>query len=196
VRIFLLARHGESLFNIAGVVNADPARDRGLSESGQAEARTLGDQIAGLEIDVAVTSRFPRAQETAAIALSGRDVPQVVLADLDDVRIGELEGKPVAEYRSWKRAHLRSDPFPGGEALDDAAARYARAYRALLARPEATVFVVCHEIPVRYAVNAARGSSQLDAPVHDVRNAVPYLFGERQLERTAARIEELAVSPA
>ena len=196
MRIFLLSRHGESLFNVAGVVNADPSLDRGLSGTGQAEAKTLGDQISGLDIDLAITSEFPRAQETAAIALAGRDVPRIVWADLNDVRIGELEGKTLADYRTWKRAHPRSDRFPGGESLDDAATRYARAYHALLARPEQTIFVVCHEIPIRYAVNAARGSAQLDAPVHDVQNAVPYLLGERQLEASVAGIERLAVTHA
>jgi broad specificity phosphatase PhoE len=194
VRIFLLARHGESLFNVAGVVNADPALDRGLSDAGRAAAHTLGEQIAGIRIDVAVTSRFPRAQETAAIALTGRDVPHEVLGDLDDVRVGDLEGKTLADYRAWKRAHDRSDRFPGGESLDDAAARYVRAYRALLARPERTVFVVCHEIPVRYAVNAAAGSPHLDAPAHDIRNAAPYIFGERELETAACHMEQLSVT--
>lgn len=194
MRIFLLARHGESLFNVAGVVNADPSLDRGLSAHGEAEAKMLADQISGLDIDLAITSEFPRTQETAAIALAGRHVPRLVWADLDDVRIGDLEGKTLDDYRTWKRAHLRSDAFPGGESLDDAAARYARAYRALLARPEQTIFVVCHEIPIRYAVNAAQGSTQLDAPVHDIENAAPYLLGERQLAASVAGIERLAVT--
>lgn len=196
MRIFLLARHGESLFNLAGVVNADPSLDRGLSEVGREEARALGAQVDGLAIDLLVTSRFPRAQETGAIALEGRAVPHVVLPDLDDVRIGELEGKTLADYRAWKRGRARSDPFPGGESLDDAASRYAGAYRDVLARTERTILVVCHEIPVRYAVNGAAGSTNLDAPVHDIRNAVPYLFDERGLQTAADRIEQLALSPA
>jgi broad specificity phosphatase PhoE len=194
MRIFLLARHGESLFNVAGVVNADPALDRGLSETGQAEAQGLGTQIAGLEIDLLVTSRFPRAQETGTIALGGRHVPHVVLAALDDVRVGDLEGKTISEYRAWKHGRARSEPFPGGESLDGAAARYADAYRALIARPEQAILVVCHEIPVRYGVNAAAGSSDLDRPVHDIRNAVPYLFDERALIAAADGIERLALS--
>jgi hypothetical protein len=51
--------------------------------------------------------------------------------------------------------------------------------------------VVCHEIPLRYALNAAAGSDDLDAPTHDVANATPYLFDESSLERAAARIEAL-----
>jgi 2,3-bisphosphoglycerate-dependent phosphoglycerate mutase len=190
----MLARHGESLLNVEGVVNADPARDRGLSPRGEDEARELGRQIAALEIELVVTSRFPRAEQTAAIALASRDVPHVVVSDLDDVRVGDLEGRTIPEYRAWKRGRPRNEPFPGGESLDAAAARYAAAYRSLLDRPEQSLLVVCHEIPVRYAVNAAAGSDSLDAPLHDVPNAVPYLFGEAQLAAAAVRIARLSAT--
>jgi probable phosphoglycerate mutase len=190
----MLARHGESLLNVEGVVNADPARDRGLSPRGEDEARELGRQIAALEIEVVVTSRFPRAEQTAAIALASRDVPHLVVSDLDDVRVGDLEGRTIPEYRAWKRGRPRSEAFPGGESLDAAAARYAAAYRSLLDRPEQSILVVCHEIPVRYAVNAAAGSDSLDAPLHDVPNAVPYLFGEAPLAAAAARIARLSAT--
>ena len=76
----------------------------------------------------------------------------------------------------------------------DAALRYARGFRALLARPEERVLVVCHEIPLRYALNAAGGSDDLDGPVHELRNATPYLFDETALERAAQQIERLASS--
>jgi broad specificity phosphatase PhoE len=98
----------------------------------------------------------------------------------------------IDEYRAWKRAHTRKDPFPGGESLDDAARRYARAFERLLERAERTVLVVCHEIPVRYALNAAGGSDELDGPEHAIPNATPYLFDETALTRAAARIDLLA----
>jgi hypothetical protein len=53
------------------------------------------------------------------------------------------------------------------------------------------VLVVCHEIPIRYALNAAGGSDSLDGPVHDIPNAVPYCFDEDALERAAVGIERL-----
>jgi broad specificity phosphatase PhoE len=194
VRLFLLTRHGESLLNVAGLVNADPGRDQGLSPLGEEEARDLARQLAGVPIDLVVTSRFPRAHQTATLALGGRDAPSLEMPDLDDVRVGELEGRTLAEYRAWKRGRPRSDRFPGGESLDDAAARYAEAYRALVMRSERIVLVVCHEIPVRYAINAAAGSDDLDRPVHDVRNAVPYLFDEVALAAAAEGIARLSLT--
>jgi broad specificity phosphatase PhoE len=194
VRLLLLARHGQSLFNVAGVVNGDPALDRGLSEPGRAAARSLGLQLAGIPIDLCVTSRFPRAQETARLALGDeRDfVPTLVDEGLDDVKIGDLEGNTLAEYHAWKHAHVRADRFPGGESLDEAAARYAAAFERLAARREETILCVCHEIPVRYAVNGAAGSADPDAPFHDVANATPYLFDERSLLRAVDSLRKPA----
>jgi broad specificity phosphatase PhoE len=194
VRLLLLARHGQSLFNVDSVVNGDPSRDHGLSELGVTEATSLAAQLAPLEIDLCVTSRFLRAQETARIALGDRAdrVPHEIDGELDDIRIGSLEGQTIAEYRAWKRGRTRNDPFPDGESLNDAARRYASAFERLAGRDEAVVLCLCHEIPVRYAVNAAAGSNTLDGPLHDVANATPYLFDAAGIERAVSRLRELA----
>lgn len=193
MQTLLLARHGQSLFNIDGVVNGDPALDRGLSPLGVQEAEHLGLQLAGVAVDLCVTSEFPRAKETARLALAERadETATLVDADLNDVRIGELEGESLDTYRSWKRAHPPGTPFPGGETLDAAARRYADALERLLARPEQTILCVCHEIPVRYAVNAALGSDELDGPLHDVANAALYLFDADGARRSVGRLREL-----
>lgn len=190
VRLLLLARHGQSLFNVSGVVNGDPALDQGLSDAGKAAAAALGVELAAVPIDLCVTSRFPRAQETARLALAARadSVEHHVDPDLDDIRIGELEGRTLADYREWKHAHTRADRFPGGESLDDAATRYAAAFARLAARTEDTILCVCHEIPVRYAINAAAGSPDPDRPFHDVPNATPFLFDADSLRRAAAAL--------
>jgi broad specificity phosphatase PhoE len=191
MRVFMLARHGQSLFNVDRIVNGDPLRDRGLSEQGIEEAEMLGRQIAAIAIDLLVVSPFPRAVQTANIALAARDVAHLEDDELGDVRIGDLEGKTLDEYRA-SRPH--NDPtlrFPNGESLNEAARRYAHALERLLAREEAVTLVVCHEIPVRYAVNAAAGSDDLNGPVHNVANATPYLFDEEGLRRAVDHIHEL-----
>jgi alpha-ribazole phosphatase len=191
VRLLLLARHGQSLFNVDRIVNGDPARDRGLSAQGIEEAGALAQQLAGVRIDLCVVSRFPRAQETARLALGDTravELPRVVDGDLDDIRLGELEGRTLADYRTWKHGRSRDEPFPGGESLNDAARRYADAYERILGRDEETVLCICHEIPVRYAINMASGSEQFDAPLHDVRNATPYVFDVAGLQRAVERL--------
>jgi broad specificity phosphatase PhoE len=188
VRLFVLVRHGQSELNASQRVNGDPSVPVALTEQGREEARALGFQVAAIDLELCVHTRFGRTRETAEIALVERQVPLVVEPLLDDIGVGELEGRTIEDYRAWKREHTRADPFPGGESLDDAAGRYALGFERLLARGERRILVVCHEIPVRYAVNAAIGSDHLDAPAHEIRNCVPYLFDERGLERAAAGI--------
>jgi len=192
MRLFLVARHGQSLFNVDKIVNGDPTLDRGLSERGIAEAERLAGQLAALPLELVAVSPFPRAIQTANIALDGREVPHLVDDDLGDVRIGELEGESLDAYRAAPAHANRKERFPGGETLDEAALRYADAFGRLLARTEDVILVVCHEIPVRYLVNAATGSTELNGPLQYVANADPYLFDDASLNRAVRRIRELA----
>jgi broad specificity phosphatase PhoE len=192
VRIFVLSRHGQSTLNVENKVNGDPTADVPLTADGRVAATKLGEQVAHLPLDLGVHTRFARTRETIEIALARRGVPTLEEPLLDDIDIGDLEGCSLDDYRAWKHAHTRSDSFPGGESLDDAARRYARAFRALLARPEQRILVVCHEIPVRYVVNAGTGSDELDGPLHYVANAAPYVFDDTTLRRAVERIRELA----
>ena len=190
-RLFVVTRHAHSTLNVEGRINGDPGVPVPLTPEGREEAARLGHQLAELPLDLCVHTRFPRTLETARCILGGRQVPLLEEPLLDDIDVGDLEGRAVADYRAWKTAHARADSFPGGESLDDAARRYAQAFHRLLARGERTTLVVCHEIPIRYALNGAAGSGDLDAPEHLIPNATPYLFDESSLARAAERIDAL-----
>lgn len=186
--LFFLCRHAESTLNLERRVNGDPSKPVDLTQRGIEEARLLGIQLANVPLELCVHTQFERTRRTAEIALDGRDVPLVEEPLLDDIKVGELEGLTLDDYRRWKAEHTRSDRFPGGESLDEAAERYAAAYRRVLERSERSVLVVCHEIPVRYALNAAAGSDDLDGPVRDIPNTTPFLFTHESLARAAERI--------
>jgi probable phosphoglycerate mutase len=192
VQLYVIARHGESTLNFENRVNGDPSVPVRLTDKGREESRLLGQQIAHIPIELCLHTRFPRTRETAEIALAGREIPFEEDAALDDIYLGELEGKTLDEYRAWKREHTRHDRFPGGESLDDAARRYATAFEQVLKRPESSILVVTHEIPLRYAINAAAGSDDLDGPAHQLANATPYLFDENALTHAIAEIRRLA----
>jgi len=191
VQLYVLARHGESTLNLENRINGDPSVTVELTKKGREESRLLGEQVRHVPLELCVHSRFQRTRETAEIAVGAREVRWVEEPLLDDIDIGELEGQTLDEYRTWKRKHTRRDRFPGGESLDEAARRYAQAYRKLLDRPERSILVVTHEIPVRYAINAADGSGDLDGPAHQLANATPYLLDEAALARAVEQIERL-----
>jgi 2,3-bisphosphoglycerate-dependent phosphoglycerate mutase len=191
VPLYVITRHGETTLNHEQRINGDPAVPVPLTEQGREEARLLGRQVAHIPVELCVHSRFPRTRETAEIALEGREVPFVELAALDDIDVGELEGQTIEQYRAWKHEHTHGDAFPGGESLLDAARRYADAFESVLQRPESHILVVTHEIPLRYAINAADGSDDLDGPTHQLANATPYLFDEHALRRAVEGIRLL-----
>jgi probable phosphoglycerate mutase len=192
VQLLIAARHAHSTLNREHRINGDPTVDVDLTEQGEDEARRLGLQLAGVNVGLCVHTRFPRTRRTAELALADRGIPLVVEPLFDDIDVGELEGQTIEDYRAWKRRHTRADRFPGGESLDEAARRYARGYRRLLERGEETIAIVYHEIPLRYALNAAAGSDDLDAPVRALPNATPFLLDGETVRRAVERIERLA----
>jgi broad specificity phosphatase PhoE len=192
MRLFVFARHAESAVNAAGLLSSDPSRPIGLTPRGREQARQLGAQLAQLHIDLAVTTRFLRTQETAALALRGRAIPRRVEPDLDEVRAGIFDGKPISTYWAWKEQHARGERFPLGESLDDAIRRYADAVRRLLARAETVTLIVGHELAIRYIAGAASGADPLGRSELTIANAVPYLFDEKALRTAVDHLDALA----
>lgn len=191
----ILARHGESERSVEGLTNGDPSVHVGLTATGREEARRLGLQLRDEPIDLCATSEFERARETADLALAGRDVPRLVLADLNDIRFGEFEGRLLADYRVWAHSHGPEDLCPGGgESRVQTVARYVRAFRELLARPEATVLVVAHGLPVRYALDAVerRGPA---VKIEQIPYAEPFRLSAAELRRAVEHLESWLLRP-
>ena len=191
----ILARHGESERSVDGLTNGDPAVGVALTATGREEARRLGRELAEDAIELCVTSEFERARETADLALEGRDVPRLVLDELNDIRFGEFEGRPLTDYRAWAHAHGPEDVCPGGESRAETVARYVRGYRTLLARPEATVLVVAHGLPVRYVLDALEGRNPA-AAVAQVPYAEPFRLTATELAAAVGRLESWLTDPA
>jgi probable phosphoglycerate mutase len=192
----LLARHGESEYSLKGLMNGDPRTAVRLTDEGRAQARLLGEKLRGTPIDLCATSEFERTIETADIALSGRDVSRLVLRDLNDIRVGDYEGKTLKEYREWAHAQTPTALPPGGDESRAAAVeRYTRAFRELAARPEATILVVAHGLPIRYVVNAAR--AEMPAPiVEQIEYATAYRLSHEQLVDAVERLGAWCARPS
>ena len=135
---------------------------------------------------------FSRTRETAEIALAGRDVPFEEEPLLDDIDVGELEGKTLDDYRAWKREHTRRDAFPGGESLDDAARRYAAGLPQLLERPE-TGGSSSSRTRSRCATRSTRPTARTTSTARRTssRTRRRYLFDEAALTRAVEGIERL-----
>jgi broad specificity phosphatase PhoE len=194
-RLFVIARHAESTANAARDVSSDPSRPVALTDLGREEAGRLAAQVANLEIDLAVCTRFLRTRQTLEIALAGRPVPTMVEPGLDEIDSGDLDGAPIERYWAWKRDHGLHERFPDGESLADALRRYADAVRRLAARTEPVTLVVTHEFALRHIV-AAAATDALSAHDVDVANAVLDLLDALALERAAGALDAAAAAPA
>ncbi|HEV2713252.1 MAG TPA: histidine phosphatase family protein [Gaiellaceae bacterium] len=191
----LFVRHGESEFSVRALVNGDPAVHCGLTELGRRQARQLGERLAGEPIGLCVVTEFLRTHETADLVLGDRQIPRLVVPELNDPFYGEFEGRPLADYRRWAAAHTPSDmPEGGGESRVAIASRYARGFRILLGRAEATLLVVCHSLPIAYAVASADGRGPR-ARMPLVTYAEPHVLSGDQLERAAEGLDAWTRNP-
>ena len=77
MRTLLLVRHGHAQSNVEDVVSSRPP-GKGLSELGVEEAMRLRERLAGVHVDLGVATRLVRTQETLAIGLGERDVPEYI----------------------------------------------------------------------------------------------------------------------
>jgi broad specificity phosphatase PhoE len=197
VERLILARHGESDYSARGLVNGDPSVLVGLTDVGEEQARALGRALAGEPLDLCITSVLQRTRATAALALLGRDVPVEAWAELNDPRAGHFEGLQLDEYRVWAWAIGSQEAGPGGgESRLEAVSRYGRAFRALLARPEATVLAVGHALPIAYVLSALEGrppAPRIDRPV---AYAHPYRLAAADLRRALGVIEAWREAPS
>jgi broad specificity phosphatase PhoE len=192
----ILARHGESEYSVRGAINGDVAVPVALTDVGRKQARRLGELIRDDPIDLCVTSEFGRVIETADVALAGRDVPRLVLPELNDILVGEWEGKPLTDYRVWARSNgPEAVTDGGGESRAATVRRYVRAFRTLLERPERVVLVVAHGLPIRYLLNAAADNDP--SPIVDqVDYATPYRLSVDEVVRAVERLERWCAAPA
>jgi broad specificity phosphatase PhoE len=195
MRTAILTRHGETEFSVRGAVNGDPAGACPLTAEGISQARRLGRMLAGDPIDLCVTSEFPRAIETADVALIGRDVPRLVLPELNDPRPGAFEGRALVDYRQWARSAPSDEVPPGdGESRVELVGRYARGYRRILELPEPVVLVVGHSLATAYVLEALQGRDPAPA-IPLVPYAEPHYVEADELEQAIARLETWSLAP-
>ena len=190
----IVVRHAEAESNV-GETTSGVAPGGALSPAGLEQARALGRALAEEQIDLCAVSEFRRTQETADVALEGRDVPRLVLPELNEIGFGRFEAGLLADYRTWAWEAPADELCPGGgESRGAAAARYARAFSLLLDRTEATILAVTHAVPIRYLVRAAEGVPPL-ARVEAVPHAEPLVVDASAVRRATVLLERWSVRP-
>ena len=148
-----VVRHAETILGERDIVNGDPTVENPLTERGRAQARELASRLQGEKFGLCVTTEFQRTHETADLVLHGRDVPRLVVAELNDPRQGDFEGKDFEGYARWMDESTIDEPIPGGgESQLECVKRYSRGWRTVATKSEIGVLVVAHAFPISVAL--------------------------------------------
>jgi probable phosphoglycerate mutase len=191
----LFVRHGESEFSAKALVNGDPRVACGLTDLGRQQAEQLGERLMSEPIELCVVTEFPRTHETADLVLGKRRIPRLVVADLNDPFYGSFEGGPLAAYRAWAATHGPKDAPPGGgETRVAIATRYVRGFTTIVERPEGSILVVCHSLPIAFALAAADGRGPR-AKMPLITPAEPHILYADQLRQAVKRLEAWTRNP-
>ena len=142
-----LARHGQTDWNLEKRLQG--STDNPLNETGRAQARQLGDKLAGIRFAAIYHSSLARAGETAALARPGQAGKP--LAALAERSFGKFEGmyedgrdaELSAEFKA--RSGNLEDSLDGGESVVSQARRVALAVDQIRAsQPQGSVLIVSH----------------------------------------------------
>jgi probable phosphoglycerate mutase len=195
LRRAFFARHGESEYSVRGLLNGDVAVSVGLTAAGVEQALRLGRALRSVPFDLCVTTELERVRLTADLALAERSVPRLVVPELNDPLYGPFEGAGIDEYRAWAAGAPSSEsPGDGGESRFAIVERYARGFRTLLDRPEETLLVVAHSLPISYLL-AALEEAAPGARMPLVDYATAYEASAAALEAATAVLERWLAAP-
>jgi probable phosphoglycerate mutase len=141
-----LVRHGETEWSRAGKHTS--RTDMPLTETGQRQARALGQRLAGCSFALVLTSPMSRARETCRLAGYG-DVAQVT-DDLHEWNYGIYEGRSTPEIRKEQPGwSIWTTAVTGGESLEQVGERVLRVVdRAVAAEGDVALFAHAHVLRI------------------------------------------------
>lgn len=150
-----LIRHGETAANRDGIgLGRD---DPPLTEKGIQQASALGSSLARAPIGRILVSPLRRTVRTAELVAGERSIPLERRSELVELDVGVTEGLPFSEIRErfgdflakWQGDECASVPMPGGESLDDVAARVAPVIAEARAWEGDALAIVSHNFVLR-----------------------------------------------
>jgi broad specificity phosphatase PhoE len=194
VNELVLVRHALAASNHDGTASCS-APGEGLTPAGREQARRLGRDLEREAFDLGVATELRRTQETLDLALDGREIPRLVVPELNEINFGSFDGGPLVEYRAWAGSSPPSLEAPGGgESRAQAAARFARGLHVLLDRPERRLLAVGHALAIRYIIDASQGLAP--APLMSpIDHAAPHYLTAADLTAAATLLDDWSHAP-
>jgi probable phosphomutase (TIGR03848 family) len=153
---FLLIRHGDN--DAIGQIMAGWTPEWHLNARGKQQAERLAQRLAARPIRAIYTSPLERAVETAEPIARQHGLELQQVEALGEIRLGEWEGRPIAELdrrEDWRKfnAFRSGTRAPGGELMIETQTRMVQQITSLCERhPDDTIAVVSHADPLRAVI--------------------------------------------
>jgi 2,3-bisphosphoglycerate-dependent phosphoglycerate mutase len=195
--LLALVRHGQSSYNLENRFTGE--LDVPLTEKGREEAIAAGKKLKAIPLSHGFTSLLQRAIDTMTLILQETgltDLPVTRDRALNERNYGELQGLNKAEVARqygdeqvavWRRSF--SVRPPGGESLEDTAARvipyYQRMIEPLLVEGK-NILVVAHGNSLRALMMQLEGIGPDEIALVDLPTGTPRLYsfdGRLHLEK-------------
>lgn len=165
MRIYLV-RHGQSNYNVLGLLNEIPTQKVFLTELGIKQAQEAHQKLKMVHFDKVFVSPLFRTWQTAEIIVPNQI--QIIDERLNDVVSG-CEGKSLNYFHSLLKNKL-TDKLPGGESFQDVKKRVKVFLDELLSLKLNTVLIVSHFDTIRAMLVYFNGLSDEEAFQTKVNN--------------------------
>jgi probable phosphoglycerate mutase len=183
---FIVVRHGETQWNVAGRIQGQG--NSPLTEHGLAQAEAIAERLARERFDVLLASDLGRAMQTAARIAARCGLAIVPDSRLRERSFGAGEGLSYAEIDRqypdvFSRGAATTNPdlnVPGGESRRQFHERVRAAFEALVREHEgkrvcvvshggvlAALYRIVHDIPVAHAHRVAISNASYNAVAFD-----------------------------
>ncbi len=158
----ILARHGETEWNVAEVFRG--RIDIELNETGLGQAELLAEYLGHLKLDAIYSSPLQRALKTAEMIADYHKLDVEIAPGLIDFDYGGWQGLPHQEvkdkyrelYAEWLLSPHRVR-MPAGESLDEVRKRATAVVAEVIARFKGRVVLVSHRVVNKVLICALLG---------------------------------------
>ena len=176
-----LARHGETEWNVAGIMQGQ--KDSLLTERGVAQAILLRNNLLSdlllqgshhnLQISAAYSSVLGRAEKTLKICTDGLGISRTSLPGLNEIALGDWEGLTFSEverrwpeqFKNFWQYPSRYIPSGNGETFMQVQSRMVASIKELLQRHRGeNLLVISHWIAIKSAMAYFMGLDIDDIP--------------------------------
>lgn len=147
-------RHGQTDFNVRGIINCNPKNYVSLNKVGKKQILLSKKKLGEINFEVIFVSDFLRTQQSAYLLAKGKNIPIKIDSRLNEINLN-LEGRPIKEYfelRKKSKEDFFKFKIRGGESFSELYKRVKSFFEWLQTKKYTKVGIVTHEAVILVAM--------------------------------------------